>query len=162
MSKIPPDAFDFYVALGPDRSYRAVAEHYEASKRGVAKHASRENWPSRLERIESEVRERSEEKLVESLEKMRTRHLATVRAIQARALAGIKEHPLASGMEAVKAAELAIKLERLIAGEPSERAHTTVEEITRREIDALVVPEDEDEVEGDDEESVEDPGAVAR
>ena len=62
--------------------------------------------------------------------------------------------------EAVKAAELAIKLERLIAGEPSEHAHTTVEEVTRREIESLVVSEDE--VEDDDEESVEDPGPAAR
>ena len=154
MSKIPPDAFDFYVALGSDRSYQRVAERYDVSKRGVAKHAGRENWPSRLDRIEREVRERSDEKLVESLEKMRTRHLQTVRAIQARALAGIKEHPLSTGMEAVKAAELAIKLERLIAGESTAHAHTTVEEVTRREIDSLVVPEDEgdgaEEEDGDD------------
>ncbi len=160
MSKIPPDAFDFYVALGPDRSYQRVADHYDVSKRGVAKHAGRESWPSRLDRIEREVRERSEEKLVESLEKMRTRHLATVRAIQARALAGIKEHPLASGMEAVKAAELAIKLERLIAGESTAHAHTTVEEVTRREIDSLAVPESDGD--DDEEESVEDPGDAAR
>ena len=77
MSKIPPDAFEFYVALGPDRSYQRVADHYDVSKRGVAKHAGRESWPSRLDRIEREVRERSEEKLVESLEKMRTRHLVS-------------------------------------------------------------------------------------
>ena len=160
MSKIPPDAFDFYVALGSDRSYQRVAEHYGVSKRGVAKHAARENWPSRLDRIEREVRERSDEKLVESLEKMRTRHLATVRAIQSRALAGIKEHPLASGMDAVRAAELAIKLERLIAGESTAHAHTTVEEVTRREIDSLVVLDSEGD--DDEEESVEDPGDAAR
>ena len=160
MNKIPPDAFDFYVALGPDRSYRAVAEHYGVTKRGVAKHASSQSWPARLERIEREVRERSEEKLVESLEQMRTRHLQTVRAIQARALVGIKAHPLTTGMESVKAAELAIKLERLIVGEPSEHAHTTVEEVTRREIDSLIVPEDEDE--GDAGECIEDPRTAAR
>ncbi len=33
--KIPQDSFDFYVALGPGRSYQAVAEHYHVSKRAV-------------------------------------------------------------------------------------------------------------------------------
>jgi len=42
--KIPADAFDYYASLGPDRSYRAVAERYGVSKRAVTKHAAAEGW----------------------------------------------------------------------------------------------------------------------
>jgi hypothetical protein len=43
-------------------------------------------------------------------------------------------------MEGVRAAELVIKLERLLAGESSERSTVTVEEVTRRELDRWLVP----------------------
>ena len=33
--RIPDDAFEYYVSLGPDRSYQSVADHYEVTKRGV-------------------------------------------------------------------------------------------------------------------------------
>ena len=33
--KIPPDAYAFYLGLGPGRSYNAVAERYSVSKRAV-------------------------------------------------------------------------------------------------------------------------------
>ena len=35
--KIPDDAFEFYVGLGPNRSYEAVAEHYDVNKRSVTR-----------------------------------------------------------------------------------------------------------------------------
>jgi len=142
--RIPPDSFDFYVALGPQRSYQAVAEHYGVSKRAVTKHASKEEWAERLEKIEAEAREKSDQRLVETIEETRSRHLKTLRVIHARALVALKQYPLTSGMDAIRAAELAIKLERLILGDPSERSSLTIEEITRREIQALLeVDEDE-------------------
>jgi hypothetical protein len=145
MSKIPADAFDFYVSLGPGRSYRAVASRYGVGKRAVTKHAATENWIGRLAKIEEEVREKSEKKLVETLEEMRTRHLQMVRAMQARALVALKSFPLTSGMEAIKAGELSIKLERLLAGEASERTAINIEAITRREIETLLVADDDEE-----------------
>ncbi len=33
--KIPPDALEYYLVLGPDRSYQKVADHYGVSKRAV-------------------------------------------------------------------------------------------------------------------------------
>ena len=48
-------------------------------------------------------------------------------------------------MEGVKAAETVIKLERIIAGEPSERTGLTVEQVTRQEIDMLLARDDEPE-----------------
>ena len=144
-TRIPAGAFDFYVGLGAERSYRAVASQFGVSKRAVVKHAAAEGWPERLEQIEREARHRSDQMLVETLQEMRTRHMKTLRAMSARALSGLKEFPLSSGIEAIKAAELTIKLERLIAGESTERTHLSVEEVTRREIESLLVAEDEDE-----------------
>ncbi len=34
-TRIPPEAFDFYVGLGPERSYRQVAGRYGVSKRAI-------------------------------------------------------------------------------------------------------------------------------
>jgi len=100
---------------------------------------------SRLTKIEDEARERSDERLTETLEEMRTRHLQTLRALHGKAVQGLKAHPLNSAMEAAKVAELVIKLERLVVGEPSQRTHLAVEETTRREIESLVVVEGDDE-----------------
>ncbi len=138
--RIPSDAFEFYVALGPGRSYQAVASHYGVTKRAVAKKATQEGWQERLDKVEREAQERSDRRLVDTLGEMRERHLKTVRAIHSRALTGLKEYPLSTGMEAIRAAELAIKLERLIAGEPSERTELTVEEVTKREMNRWLEP----------------------
>jgi len=143
-NRIPPDAFDWYVALGPGRSYRAVAERYGVSKRAVTKHAVKDKWAERLDKIEAEAREKSDKRLIESIEEMRSRHIKTLRAIHSRALSALKQYPLTSGMEAIRAAELAIKLERLVVGEPTERSALSVEEVTRREIQNLLTVEDGD------------------
>ena len=42
--KIPPEAFDHYFSLGPERSYEAVARKYGVTKRAVTKLAKRESW----------------------------------------------------------------------------------------------------------------------
>ena len=142
--KIPSDAFEYYVSLGPGRSYRSVAEHYEVTKRAITKHAAREGWSERLDNIEQEAREESDMRLVEVLRETHDRHLKTVRFMQARALTALKQFPLTNGMEAMRATELAIKLERLIVGEPSERTET-VELVTKREMERWLVPAGEDE-----------------
>lgn len=142
--RIPPEAFDFYVGLGPSRSYRGVAIHYGMSKRAVTKHAVREQWPERLAKIEAEARQKADQRLAETLEEMRERHLKMLRAMTGRALEGLKRFQVNSAMEAARVAEVAIKLERIIAGEPSERTAMTLEEVTRREIQELLTQESED------------------
>ena len=137
--RIPPDAFDFYTGLGITRSYQAVAEKYGVSKRAVTACAAREEWPVRLKRVEKEAREQSDKKLTETLQEMRERHLVTVRAMQSRALAALKQYPLSSGMEAMRAAEMAVKLERLVAGEPTEHTASTIEEVIKREYEEWMV-----------------------
>ena len=142
--KIPPEAFSFYYGLGPSRSYQAVAEKYDVSKRAVTDLAGRERWMARIEELERKARENSDQQIQESLEEMNERHLKTLKYIRAKALDTLKAMPLASAMDAVKALELTIKHERLIRGEPSEHTQLSVEEVTRQEIQALLVRGDGD------------------
>lgn len=139
-TRIPDDAFERYVAMGPNRSYQALAEELDVSKRAITKKAAKDGWTERLERIESAVQQKTDQKIAETLEAVRDRHLKTIRAMHSRALTGLKQFPLTDGMQALKAAELTIKLERLVLGESTERTET-IEEITRREIQDLLVIE---------------------
>jgi hypothetical protein len=132
VTKIPADAFDFYVSLDAERSYQAVAEKYGVSKRAVTECAKREKWPERLTKIEQEAREKMDKRLAESLEERRERHLTVIRAMLSRSVAALQKYPLNSAMDAVKTAEKAIKLERLVVGEASDRT-AVVEEIVKRE-----------------------------
>ena len=140
--KIPPDAFSYYVGLGLDRSYQAVADHYGASKQAVVKVAKRERWQERLLEIERKAQEGADKRAVDSLEAMNDRHLKTLQAIQARALEALKTMPLASSMEAVRALDMCISKERLVRGEPSDRTAISVEDVIRREYDRWMVPDD--------------------
>ena len=153
-NRIPPDAFEHYVSLGPERTHAKIAEEYGVTVRAVSKCASRENWTERLEKIDRDSRERTDKRLGETLDDIRVRHLKTLRVMNARAVEALKQYPLSSAMEAMKAAEVVIKLERLIIGEPTERNAMTIEEITREEIQTLLVvagdEDDEDEEEEDD------------
>ncbi len=53
--KIPPEAFEYYFALGPGRSYRTVAEHFGVSKTAVANAAEREGWQGRIVKREQKA-----------------------------------------------------------------------------------------------------------
>ncbi len=140
--KLPPDAFDFYVNLGPDRSYEKVAEEYGISKRGVTKAAHREDWAGRLARIEAQARQATDKKLGESIEEMNERHLRVVKAVLGKGLETLKSLPLANAMDAVRAIDMALKQERVIRGEPSERTAMTIAETTRDEMQRWLVVED--------------------
>ena len=145
--RIPPDAFEYYVSLGEDRSYRAVAEHYSFTKRAIQNCAHREDWVRRLEHIERESRERTDKRLGETLDDIRQRHLKTLRAMNGRALEALKTYPINSGMDAIRAAEAVIKLERLIVGEPTDRNAVTIEETIKREYERWMDNDDDDEPE---------------
>lgn len=149
-AKLPKDAFEHYVGLGPERSYQAVADHYQVSKRAVTDLARREQWQQRLLGIEQEARQRSEARLLESLEQMNERHLKTLQVIQRKALEALRSMSLGSAMEAVRALDITIQKERLIRGEPSDRTELTMEHAIRREYDRWLVANDVDE--GDSEE----------
>ena len=89
MSKIPEDAFAFYVVLGAARSYQAVADRYDVSKRAIVNAASRDKWSERLAAIEKETRELTDAKLAEDMHEMNLRHRKMLRAVASRAAQAI-------------------------------------------------------------------------
>ena len=160
MSKLPADAFTYYCALGDARSHQAVADHFGTTKRAVTKRAVREDWATRLEKIEAEARRTVDAKIAGDLVEMHLRHRKMLTAMAARAATALRDYPLSSGMDGIKAAGLVIKLERLLAGEPTDRSTVDIEAITKREIrELLILPtrgagsleDDEEEPEEDDE-----------
>src|SRR5262249_23248859 len=132
-NRIPPDAFEYYLGLGPRRGYAAVAQHFGVSVRGVTKRALKEGWQARLARIEEDARRKADEQAAETLQAVNGRHLKMLRAIQAKAVQALQAMPLDSALAAVRALDLSIKQERLILGEPSERTEVAVEQLVRRE-----------------------------
>jgi hypothetical protein len=140
--KIPPDAFNLYVGLGADRSYQAVAERYGVTKRAVTKLAARERWQDRVVELERKAREGAEQKALESLEAMNLRHLRSLKVVQGRALEALRSMPLSTAMEAVRSLDMAIRQERLIRGEPSDRTAVSVEEVVKREYRRWMKPEE--------------------
>ena len=132
-SRIPSDAFEYYVSLGAARSYEAVANKYDASKTAVVNLANREDWQGRLLRVERDAQQRGEARAVESIQGMNDRHLRVMQVIQKKALEALKSMSLDTAIEAVRALDIAVRQERLIRGEPSERTELTTESIIRRE-----------------------------
>ena len=143
--KIPLDAFDAYYALGPGRSYQTIAEKYAVSKRAIVSLAQKENWQQRIVELERKARDRVDTKLVETLEAMQEKHLKTLQVVLGKALEALRSMPLTSAMEAVRAIEIVVKNERVIRGEPGDRAALDVEALIKREYATLMVdaaPED--------------------
>ncbi|MHC4222931.1 MAG: hypothetical protein ACYSX0_13695 [Planctomycetota bacterium] len=150
--KLGPDAFEYYLSLGAERSYQAVAEKFGVSKRAVTSLAVRKRWQERLAELEEKARRGAEQKTLETLEAMNVRHLKALRVIQAKALQALKEMSLSSAMEAVRALDLAIRQERTVRGEPSERAALSIEDVVRREYARWMTHDDGDaETEADEE-----------
>lgn len=138
--KISDDAFALYWAMGHERSYRALADQLGVSKRAIVDKASAEDWAGRLQAIEADVKERVDATLKDELEQSQMRYRKILRAVEARAAQVIAEQPLRSCLEGIKAIEAAVKLERLLAGEPAERNEHTIAEVTRQEIDRFLSP----------------------
>jgi hypothetical protein len=126
--KIPPEAFELWVNLGPKRTYRQVAQHYGVTHHGVRKRATEDGWQKRLAEIEKKADEKRDEHLAETKEQMDDRHLKMCRMVMAKAMKTLmgKEIPDLSDYEASRALDAAIKQERLIRGEPTERQDVEV------------------------------------
>ena len=148
--KLPPDAFDSYLAMGLARSYAAVAKRYGVSKVTVTKRATKEGWQKRVLEIEAKARVASDEKAAETMEAINIRHLRSARVIQSKALEALKSMSLGTAMDAVKALHMGVRQERLILGEPTDRNAVNVEDVIKREYEKLmVVGGDDDEEFGD-------------
>lgn len=142
-SRIPSEAFEYYVGLGATRSYEAVAKKYAVSKTAVVNLANREDWQAKLARVEHAAKQRGEERAVETIDAMNDRHLRVMQVIQKKALEALKAMSLDTAIEAVRALDIAVRQERLIRGEPSERTELTTESIIRREFDSWMRGESE-------------------
>lgn len=144
-SKIPKDAFNFYVSLGPQRSYQATADHYGVSKCAVTKCAARENWAERLEKIEADARAISDKQLTETLAEMHDRHAKALKAIYVRSVEALRSMPFDNLMDGVKGMEMVIRAERLMAGEATKRTEKSVVEIMKAEMHSMlkIVPAEE-------------------
>ena len=142
--RIPPDAFSFYYSLGPTRTYQMVAEEYGVSKQAVAKLAAKDGWQECVRDIDRKAAKRAEDQLVETVEQMNIRHLKMLKLIQGRALEALKTMPLGTAMDAVRSLDLAMRQERLVRGESTDRSELSIEEVTRQEIQTLLRVVEED------------------
>lgn len=131
--KLPSDAFTFYVSLGPERSYGAVAKHFHVDKRTVLRHASAQKWQAQLAEIEKKAQAKTQERLVSTLDEMNDRHLKVLRAVLGKALEALRATPLRSASDAVRAIDICVRHERVILGEPSDRNAVDIESISRAE-----------------------------
>ena len=143
--RIPPEAFSHYVSLGPGRSYQAVAEHFGVSKRAIVARAKAEDWQERLRRIETEVRDRVDQRTVETLEEMAERHLKILRVIQTKAVQALKAMEIESAMDAVRALDIAVKAERIVRGEPGDRTELSFQEIAKQQHERWLSAREDDE-----------------
>ena len=141
MARLPADAFEQYVALGAARTYQALAARLGVSKRSVVRKAVADDWQGRLAKIEAAGRDKLDAQLGETLAAVNSRHLKTLRLIQAKALQALQGMAVDSAIDAIRALDLSIRHERLILGEPSERTAVSVEEVLRREYERWMVPD---------------------
>lgn len=142
-ARIPPEAFDFYLSLGHERSYQALAKKYGVSKQAVTKRALRERWQQRLDDIEARARAKTDQRAVETREEINDYYMKIWKVVEKRALEALRNHPLTSALEGVKALDLANKNIRLIRGEPTERTEN-IETIIRRQYDRWLKVTDND------------------
>lgn len=142
--KLPDDAFERYVALGPDRSYQLLAEKLGVDKRTVVRMASREKWTERLAKIQEEARATADKKLVSDLHAVREQQLREVRFLRAEALKAMKGLTPEKAVKIAGALAIAWKHELLLLGEPTDRHVSTVEEVTKREIGTLLLQSGEE------------------
>ena len=71
--------------------------------------------------------------LMRAVEQVNERHLKIARALQAKALDGLRSMSMAEAKDVIRALDLGVKQERLILGEPSERAALSLEGKIERE-----------------------------
>jgi hypothetical protein len=62
-----------------------------------------------------------------------------LRVVATKGVQALQRYELTDAMQAIRAIEMAVKLERTILGEPSETTGVTIESATRRELELLLV-----------------------
>ena len=79
VNRIPANAYDEYLAMGADRSYRALAEQYGVSKVAVYKRAKKDGWQQRIAELDAKAREQAEEEAVDEIQAIRDQQLKEAR-----------------------------------------------------------------------------------
>jgi len=147
------EMFAEYVSLGEHRSYLKVAQKFGATKRTVHAMSQRAHWLERLAFIEAEAKKEADRRLLEARTEVHQRHLQLLRAIQQRGAQALQAHQFDNLRDASKAITDSIKVERNVLGEPDQRLDFTVQQVTRREMDALMTRSLFDDLDDDDEEA---------
>lgn len=129
--KLPDEAADYYVALGPTRTQIAVAQHFKVAKRTVAYRAKKEGWLLRAVEADQKARQAVVQRSQDTLEEMQIRHVKTARFLQMRAIEALRSLPIRTESAAVRALDMSIRHERLARGEPGDAADKDVAAVLR-------------------------------
>lgn len=141
-------AFKIYLALGTDRSIQKVADELQCSFNNVRKWYERWSWKERAAAYEANLIDTELKKMEKGRLAMKKRHLNLSQALQGISSVQIrawqeqaqlaeelrqagdenwKSHlPALSPGDIMKLAEIGMKNERLVYGEPTEATETTV------------------------------------
>ena len=113
------EAFEFYYALGEDRTYQKVADEFKTSKTTVYTWAKQFNWSARVEQRDIDIARKLEKKTNSTVANEKARYRTIVKAaIQDFALRLNKQE---IEVTSVLDLERLIKLDLLLMGEPNER-----------------------------------------
>lgn len=138
------EAFTYFCSLGGSRTYAKVAEQYGVSDRTVEKWGADGNWQRRAREWDKIQIEQERELLAEEVRKVAKEQLSMAKFIRHKAFHDLKTLDFEDANGAVKAIEMAMKQERLILGEPSERAEVSVKEEIQQAYDRWLVIDGED------------------
>ena len=76
----------------------------------------------------------------ESLEERNNRHLQAFRFLEAKAVKALREKPIENAVDASRALELAVREQRVISGDPSDRTEISIDEKIKREYERWMIP----------------------
>jgi ATPase subunit of ABC transporter with duplicated ATPase domains len=133
-TKLPDDAFEQYLGMGPTRSYQELAKKLGVDKRTIVRRAAEGKWTERLARIQRQADDATDARLADEARAMRDRHLKEARFVQAQALKAMQTLPPEKAVRAAQALAIGWRQEMLLLGDPTERSEAiTTQEIVRRE-----------------------------
>jgi hypothetical protein len=115
-----------FTAYCDRRSIRHAARTCSVSATTALRYKRADKWDERL----SGVKQKTEEKIDESIAEMEARQARQARAIQAKALQRIIEDGFRSSRDAADAYFKAVQEERVIRGEPSDRLNIVQQEMS--------------------------------
>ena len=136
------DAFEYYYSLGPERTYKKIAEKFGVSINTVKKWAQRYGWRKRKSDRDTLIQKRVEEELNEEIVKVRTKYRNVIK--DAFETIGDDLNRIVEKLEAgnklewvkdirdferlVNCIERLIKLDLLLMGESTEKKELTTKE----------------------------------